>query len=169
MDGLTIRPSTTADVPGILAMYPLAFPDEDLLPLVESLLPDTEAVVSLIAEIDAEIVGNINFARGNAGDVSVALLAPLAVTPARHRQGVGSQLIRAGLVAMREAGVALVCVLGDPAYYGRFGFNTESDVEPPYALPEEWSAAWQSQYLKGANAAAGRLHLPDQWLQPEFW
>ncbi len=170
MDGLSIRNSTHADVAGIEAMYPLAFPDEDLLPVVRSLLPETQAVVSLVAEINAEIVGNIIFTRGQVGDTPVGLLAPLAVTPARHKQGLGSQLIRDGLRAMREAGVNIVCVLGDPAYYGRFGFTAEGDIKPPYTLPDEWQTAWQSLRLDDSGAAAsGQLELPAQWLHPELW
>ena len=170
MDGLTIRNSTQADLAGIEAMYPLAFPGEDLLPLVRSLLTDTGAVVSLVAEINAEIVGNIIFTRGQVGDTPVGLLAPLAVTPARHQQGLGSQLIRDGLRAMRETGVDIVCVLGDPAYYGRFGFTAEGNIKPPYTLPDEWRSAWQSLCLDdSARAASGQLELPAQWLHPELW
>lgn len=49
-------------------------------------------------------------------------LGPLSVVPTRQRMGVGSALVRTGLAqlaGMKAAGVVLV---GDPAYYGRFGF-----------------------------------------------
>ena len=52
----------------------------------------------------------------------IAGLAPLAVLPAAQRQGVGSALVREGLARCRAAGYAIVVVLGDPAYYSRFGF-----------------------------------------------
>jgi putative acetyltransferase len=53
-------------------------------------------------------------------------LAPLAVLPEYHRRGIGSALIRAGLAACRRQGAAWVIVLGNPAYYGRFGFAPAS-------------------------------------------
>jgi hypothetical protein len=43
--------------------------------------------------------------------------------------------------------VGKVLVLGDPAYYGRFGFAKETAIQPPYPLPEAWDGAWQSLVL----------------------
>jgi putative acetyltransferase len=45
------------------------------------------------------------------------------VSPAWQRRGVGSALVRAGLDACRRASQRVVVVLGDPRYYGRFGFE----------------------------------------------
>jgi putative acetyltransferase len=52
----------------------------------------------------------------------VLALAPLAVAADARRRGLGAALVRAGLVATRDAGAIAVLVLGDPAYYARFGF-----------------------------------------------
>ncbi len=172
MTSTVIREGVPADRPGIEALYPAAFPDEDLLPLVRSLLEDADNATSLIAEVDAEIVGNVIFTFGSVAGSNqrAALLAPLAVNPAKHRQGIGSELVRSGLAAMQGAGVDVVCVLGDPAYYGRFGFVAERDIEPPYALPPEWRDAWQSQSTSGTTGSiSGRLTLPEPWLQPSLW
>jgi putative acetyltransferase len=49
-------------------------------------------------------------------------LAPLAVLPDHQRQGVGSQLVRAGLETCRSRGLSVIVVLGHPEYYPRFGF-----------------------------------------------
>jgi len=50
-------------------------------------------------------------------------LAPVAVAQAHRRRGVAAELIRAGLEACRAAGFGWAVVLGEPAYYGRFGFR----------------------------------------------
>jgi len=50
-------------------------------------------------------------------------LSPLGVVPNMQRQGIGSELVEAGLEACLSQGVDLVFVLGSPAYYGRFGFE----------------------------------------------
>jgi putative acetyltransferase len=46
----------------------------------------------------------------------------VGVLPPFQRRGIGSRLIRAGLAACAQAGWEAVVVLGDPAYYSRFGF-----------------------------------------------
>ena len=167
-----IRNSRTDDWAALESLYPQAFPDEDLLPLLRDLLHDAVNVISLVATIAAEPAGHVIFTRcGVVGDgVTVALLGPLAVAPAQQKQGVGSALVRAGLGRLEDEDVALVCVLGDPAYYGRFGFRTESSLEPPYPLPAEWQSAWQSRCIAtGATPCTGKLDVPGPWRKPELW
>ena len=169
---LEIRDSAPADFGAIESLYPEAFPDEDLLPLLRELLPDTAVATSLVAEIDSVIVGHVAFTKcGVAGQqANAALLAPLAVTPARQGQGIGSALVHAGLQRMNDENVYFVYVLGDPAFYGRLGFLPESSIRPPYHLPAEYEGAWQSQTLCETEAApSGELSVPKQWRQPFLW
>ena len=172
MEELEIRESAQADVAAIESLYPEAFPDEDLVPLVQDLLRDPGVAISLVGAIDGQITGHVIFTKcGVAGsDVKAALLAPLAVAPAWQRRGIGSAIVRAGLQRLKDTGVELVCVLGDPAYYSRLGFAPENLVEPPYRLPAEWEGAWQSQYLSDSTApCTGKLIVPPQWLQRALW
>ena len=168
---MQIRESTGYDLADIVALYPEAFPGEDLVPLVTALLDDTSISMSLVATVDKEIVGNVIFTTCgiDTSDARVALLAPLAVAPANQKQGIGSALVRDGLRRLENAGFSLVCVLGDPAYYGRLGFAPERQVEAPYALPPEWAGAWQSRRLGNVSRRAGRLRVPAQWQHPELW
>ncbi len=73
-------------------------------------------------------------------------------------------------VALKR-GIKQVFVLGDPAYYQRFGFSPERQVLTPYPLPEEYgNDAWQSMPLAAcAPLAAGRLSLPEPWMEPALW
>ncbi len=170
--GLEVRESQRADATAIESLYPEAFPDEDLLPLVGELLPDSSVALSLVGVIESQVVSHVIFTRcGVTGsNVVASLLAPLAVAPRWHRRGIGTATVQAGLQRQKEEGVQLVCVLGDPAYYGRLGFATENRIEPPYALPPEWEGAWQSLYPDDRVAGTtGRLSVPAQWLQPELW
>ena len=66
-------------------------------------------------------------------------LAPLAVLPEHQRQGVGSQLVKAGLDACRSQGLFAVLVLGHPEYYTRFGFVPASTkgLQYEHAVPPE--------------------------------
>ncbi|MGI9412722.1 MAG: GNAT family N-acetyltransferase [Hyphomicrobiales bacterium] len=172
IDEIEVRESMTNDIASIETLYPDAFPDEDLLPLVRELLINEPIVLSLVGLADRALVGHVIFtACSVAGRTDkVALLGPLAVAPNWQRQGIGGALIREGFQRLKGDGVAQACVLGDPAYYGRFGFEPDNSVTPPYPLPEEWSGAWQSIILCGAKPPVqGELSLPQPWLQPELW
>jgi putative acetyltransferase len=169
---LKIRDGVSADVGAIELLYPDAFPNEDLLPLVRDLLPDTMVTTSIVGEIDSKIVGHVIFTKcGVTGErTNAALLGPLAVTPARQGQGIGSALVRAGLWQLKDKDVRFVCVLGDPAFYGRLGFLPEASIRPPYRLPAEYDGAWQSHTLcDTGDAYSGELSVPEQWQQPYLW
>ncbi len=175
-ENLTIRRSTPDDIASIEAIYPLAFPDEDLLPVVRDLLADPGVALSLVGEIDGAIVGHVIFTRCGIGQdaTGASMLAPLAVTPSHHGQGIGSALVRFGLEMLRDDGIDTVLVLGDPAFYGRLGFRTESRIRTPYPLPAEWASAWQSQRLgdslgNSPTMPAGTLSVPAQWRDPALW
>ncbi len=167
-----IRQSAAKDNPAILSLYPRAFPEEELRPLVTALLEPGEPVLSLIAEDEGEIVGHVCFTRCGivGGNDPLALLGPLAVSPPRQKQGIGSALIGEGNTRMAEDGVCRVLVLGDPAYYGRFGFAEESGIETPIPIPPEWHSAWQSLALGGEKSAIeGLLDVPSPWGEPDLW
>lgn len=80
--------------------------------------------LSLVADEGGAILGHVAFspvsltpkAQGWFG------LGPISVAPGHQRGGIGSALIRQGLAALRAQGAAGCVVLGDPRYYGRFGF-----------------------------------------------
>jgi len=169
---LDIRESVPSDTLAIEALYPDAFPEEDLLPLVRDLLPDSAVALSLVGTIDSQIAGHVIFTRcGITGiTVNVALLGPLAVAPSWQKQGIGSALVRAGLRRLEDTDCAGVFVLGDPRYYSRLGFVREPRIEPPFSLPVEWIDAWQSLYLDDSlPTLGGRLTVPRQWREPSLW
>ncbi len=171
-DSVDIRRSVPADEGALAHLYPDAFPGEDLLPLVRALLREEAGVLSLVAVKDGAVVGHILFTQGTVDPAGerVALLGPLAVATRVQRQGIGGALIRAGLQDLAQMGARSVLVLGDPAYYGRFGFVADHGVEPPYPLPKEWREAWRSIDLDDEpGKAQGTLALPPTWMQPALW
>ena len=134
------------------------------------LLGDTPGVLSLVAVAGPALTGHAVFTPCSVKDDAVALLGPLAVAPAWQKRGVGTALVQEGLERQRSAGVARVLVLGDPAYYGRFGFAAERSVAPPFAIPEAWRAAWQSIALReDARGLRGRLAVPPAWNKRALW
>jgi putative acetyltransferase len=72
------------------------------------------------------------------GDSTLVLLSPVAVQPAFQGQGIGQCLITHGLRSIREQGVEVVVTYGDPAFYGRVGFEPLSTevIPPPFDLSQ---------------------------------
>lgn len=172
LKNLAIRQSRQKDLAAIESLYPAAFPDEDLVPLVRELLNDPEVANSLVGIIGKQRVGHAIFTKcGIDGkDCCVALLGPLAVAPSWQRQGIGSAIVRAGLTALESNGVSRVCVLGDPLYYRRLGFLPDSLIEPPFPLPPAYDGAWQSRGLgEFSRPVSGKLCVPSQWRKRSLW
>ncbi len=168
-----IRESLPGDWGRLSELYRAAFPQEDLLSLLDALLNGTPGVISLILSHEDSVVGHIALTPCSLAESKgpAALLGPLAISPGRQRQGLGSVLLRAGLERAGQQGLTRVFVLGDPAYYGRFGFVAEPSVQPPYDLPREWEGAWQSLSLDETAPPPGRdrLSVPPAWRKEELW
>lgn len=110
--------------------------------LVARLHADGAAAIALVACIGGAVAGHILFSPMIAPMRALAL-APLAVAPEHQRRGIGAALVRAGMARAAAEGCQAVFVLGDPAYYRRFGFSAESarGFASPYAGPHLMVAA----------------------------
>jgi putative acetyltransferase len=131
--------------------------------LVERLRASGVEQVALVAEHEGRVAAHVLFtpvvlegAAHGPRPLAAWGLAPLAVDPAAQRRGLGTALVRAGLAALRARGAALVVVLGDPAYYARFGFAdaARSGLRCEFAAPE---GAFQALWLGPEPPAAGRV------------
>lgn len=173
-NSISLRPTTPQDLPALMALYPQAFPDEDLRGIVGDLLAAGPDGLSLAAFQAEALIGHILFTRCTIGETGcpVALLAPMAVHPDHQRQGLGRTLIEDGCARLKQDGFEQVLVLGDPGYYGRVGFALERAVTPPYALPDAWHDAWQSRRLSPeteTDRLTGPLQVPPPWQDPVLW
>jgi len=152
---ITVRPERPDDAPAIRRVHEAAFPTTLEGRLVDALRDAGRLTVSLVAERDREVVGHVAFSPvtldGAPGVTDGVGLAPVAVLPAHQRRGVGAQLVREGLAACAAAG--FVVVLGDPAYYGRFGFAPASR----WGLRDEYGGgeAFQALELRSGGIPAG--------------
>lgn len=126
-----IRLEQPDDLPWIHAVNALAFGQPDEATLVDQLRDDGDVLASLVAIGDGgDIDGHILFSRldllfDDGTSAHVAALAPVAVRPDRQRQGIGKDLVRAGIAACRTQGLRAIIVLGHPEYYPKFGFSAE--------------------------------------------
>ena len=136
---ITIRPETAADADAIRALLAHAFETSAEAELVDRLRRDGDLVLALIA-IDAAqaVVGYVAFLRlrveSAGGEFPVIGLAPLAVAATHRRQGIGAALTCAGLDHLRAHDETLAFVMGNPAYYTRFGFALET-AQPFTSMP----------------------------------
>jgi putative acetyltransferase len=121
----TIRPERPDEVAAVHRVNAEAFGQPNEADLVDALRANGKAVLSLVAELDGQVVGHVLFSPMSvepAGACRAVGLAPLAVLPERQRQGIGSALVRDGIERCRNLGFDIVLLLGEPEYYSRFGF-----------------------------------------------
>jgi putative acetyltransferase len=129
-DDLIIRRETPADAGAVLDLIDAAFPTPDggeralEVGLVQELRADGDVVADLtfVAEVEGEVVGQVTCSRGTlAGRDSVGL-GPIAVRPDLQRGGIGGALMAAVIATAESLAEPVIVLLGDPDYYGHFGF-----------------------------------------------
>ena len=127
---MIVRPETNRDLAGIGEVnraafegHPFSQQTEHLI--VEALRAADALELSLVAEDDGVVVGHIAFSAAQIGDASTGwfLLGPVAVQPTRQGEGIGRALVEAGLDVLRSRGACGCVLVGDPAFYSRFGFG----------------------------------------------
>jgi len=152
---MNIRHFQKTDLDSILTVIETAFSDEEnkvIMNLVQELHQETSSpsIKSLVAEVDNEMIGYVSFSPiflKSDSSVSGYILAPLAISPEHQKQGIGSSLIKSGIDILTQDGAGVLLVYGDPAFYGRFGFNEEigRTFTPPYPL--EYPFGWTGMML----------------------
>jgi len=136
---VTIRPATGGDVAAIDALLQAAFPSPAEARLVQQLCTDGDMVLTLVADdTETGVLAGVavwSRMRVDAGGKAIpaVTLAPVATAPSHRRGGVGEALITTGHAMLARAGYLLDFVLGDPAYYGRFGYA--ADLARGFASP----------------------------------
>ena len=135
---MIIREETADDVRGIRVVNKAAFETEGEADLVDKLRENEKFILSLVAEIEGQIVGHILFTPATINykeeTFEVAGLAPMAVLPKFQKEGVGKALVNKGLSLLRDTDYKAVIVLGHPEYYPRFGFFPASKYGIIYSV-----------------------------------
>ena len=127
--------------------------------------------LSLVSEIDDEIVGHILFSRIKIVSDSVfdsLALAPMAVVPKFQKQGIGSELIKKGIEKAKELGFDSVIVLGHKDYYPKFGFQKASkwNIKCPFQVPDEAFMAIELTE-RAFEDKAGTVEYPNEFMEGE--
>jgi putative acetyltransferase len=144
-----IRSECDDDRAAVRAVELAAFGQDAEADIVDALRDDPAWALSLVAEVDGEIVGHLLLSRGSRG---VMTLGPLAVHPSHQRRGIGSALMREGLARIDGP----VVLLGHPDYYTRFGFVPAF----PLGVTNQWGIEGPEWMIRGA-AAPGEVRYPE--------
>ena len=114
-----------------------------------------EPALSFVACVGTLLVGSNIMTGIRCGDVPALLLGPLTVDPVFQKAGIGEALIARSLAAARDAGHALVLLVGDHSYYGRCGFARVPDGEITFCGPVDPDRLLYCELGEGALKAAG--------------
>jgi putative acetyltransferase len=171
-----IREAVSEDVESLERLQLAAFGEEGAVVagLVRELMHDESATprLALVAVSEKEIIGSVIFSSVKIIGVKELMgfiLAPLAVAPKNQRSGIGTNLIRYGLAALREIGADVVFVYGNPVYYSKFGFNNNHQVLAPFQIahPEGWLALQfrddPLDVITGKLVCANSLNRREHW------
>jgi putative acetyltransferase len=140
---IEIRPETAADIARIREITELAFRTaahtcgrEHLL--VDALRNAGALTVSLVAMSGHEIVGHVAISPVTVSEATGEWfgVGPISVLSQFQRQGIGSRLMESALSQLREKGARGCVLVGDPKFYGRFGFRSDPTLVVPDVPPE---------------------------------
>ncbi|WP_187372793.1 GNAT family N-acetyltransferase [Vibrio mimicus] len=129
---MLIRTEAPADILAVDELLKTVFATEAEANLVMALRENGRRTLSLVAcDDEGVIIGHVMFSpvTVDGEDLNWQGLAPLAVKEEYRRQGIGAELVKEGLSSLGELGYPACVVLGDPAYYSRFGFEDAAQYQ----------------------------------------
>ena len=133
---MTIRHEMASDEEAVRRVELAAFGEDEEAELVDALRAGDKYLLSLVAEIDGEIIGHALYTllhvETESGVVDFPTLGPLAVTPEHQRSGIGTQLVEKAHEELKAAGHTAVFVLGHLSYYPKFGFRPAREFDVHY-------------------------------------
>jgi putative acetyltransferase len=142
-----IRPERPGDADSIHAVTIAAFLDAPHTShteqfVVRELRRAGQLAVSLVAALGGQVVGHVAISPVTISDGTGDWfgLGPVSVVPRYQRRGLGSRLVRDALVRLRAAGGRGCVLVGEPAYYSRFGFRAEPGLVLPGVPPQYFQA-----------------------------
>jgi putative acetyltransferase len=144
---IKIRHETAADAPAIEAVTISAFLNAPHTShteqfIVTALRKAGLLTISLVADAESTVIGHVAVSPVSISDGASGWfgLGPISVVPQHQRRGVGSRLMREALRILREHRAAGCVLLGEPEYYGRFGFQADPNLILP-DVPREYFQA----------------------------
>ena len=157
-----VRTEVREDREAVWDVVARAFGQRDEADLVDALRTDAAWIpgFSVVGVRSGRVVGSALLTRLPVGGAPAVALAPVAVAPQAQGSGVGSAMVRELLRRAAEAGERLVVVLGEPAYYCRFGFVPAEKLGVEGPFPEAGPAFQALAFGDPGSAPRGRVRYP---------
>jgi putative acetyltransferase len=165
---IVVRPEEPEEVGAISEVHRLAFTDPEkpalepaevelvlALRRSDAWLPD----LSLVAVVDGRLRGHVVSTRAWIGDSPVLALGPIGVEPAYQARAIGSALMHRTIEIAESAMERLIGLVGEPAYYARFGFVPAADLGISAPDPR-WQEYFQVRRLGRYPPIAGEFEYP---------
>jgi predicted N-acetyltransferase YhbS len=155
---IAIRSEKPADIAAREALLDVAYGASRFAKPSQRLRQGREPAMSYVASEHGRVVGTVRLWTVSAGaDRPALLLGPLAVHPDRRQRGIGSALVRRAIRAARAAGHGALLLVGDAAYYGRFGFSARGTAALAMPGPYERDRLLALELVPGALDGARGL------------
>ena len=169
---MIIRRETAADIAAIgevtiAAFDTLAISNHTEQFIIRALRAADVLTLSLVAEVDGRVVGHVAFSPVTISDGTQNWygLGPVSVLPEHQRQGIGTALIREGLSMLKGLGAQGCCLVGDPAYYSRFGFSPAEPLGLKPSLDVPLEAVMTMELVPGSlTGVKGTVVYPEIFL-----
>ncbi len=163
---MIIRSETQSDINVISDVTRAAFENHPIIRhteqfIITALRAANALAISLVADLDGQVVGHIAFSPATISDGSRNWygLGPISVLPQYQRQGIGRSLMQEGLSRLKALGAEGCVLVGDPRYYERFGFKSLPELTLE-GVPQENVLALPFDGNKASGAIA---------FHPGFW
>ncbi|MBX9465944.1 MAG: N-acetyltransferase [Aquamicrobium sp.] len=129
----------------------------------------SEGLDFVAKDADGRLVGTVRLwdVRAGEGGPAALLLGPLAVDPAVKSAGIGSGLMRHAIREAARLGHRAILLVGDAAYYSRFGFSSEKTGKLAMPGPYERERFLALELVDGAlDSASGVLKASGRKAKP---
>ncbi len=162
---MIIRNEAEEDIAGIRQLHEQAFEQSLEADIVDALRKNCKDIISLVADDKGRIIGHVLFSpagiEGPHGVLKGMALAPMAVAPDMRRKGVGTRLVKHGIIQLSRTRCPFIIVLGYPGYYKHFDFEPASTfgIKCQWEnVPDEaFMIRWIDRSKVGAVSGVARL------------
>ncbi len=155
---ISIRNEKVSDIQSIHQLTAAAFLDAPHTDHTEQFIVDALRksgllTISLIAEDAGNVVGHVAVSPVSISDGTTSWygLGPISVSPNEQGKGIGSALMEAAILNLKELNADGCVLLGEPDYYQRFGFKSMNGLELPDVPAEYFQALMFSGDLPQGN------------------
>ena len=171
MHKITVRPETAEDIRAIDVVNLSAFEGDAEAHLVGTLRQSPGFVpgLSLVAEFNGRIVGHVLLSKVRyqdaQGERDILALAPMSVVPSQSHRGIGAELLQGAVSRARELGFPAIVVVGEPEYYGRFGFEPGARWRLQCTPPAPVEVITAMELVPGTLQPGGRVIYPPMFAE----